>query len=178
MHLDFQPHPAHAERFAHILLSIDDEFLVEHVQDLLVVRDLHRPRRVDHALDVCLGYLLVLHRHHALRVETAHMATGNSRIDLANLAVSHELGLLQRPLDGVHCCLDVDDNTFFQAARRVLPHPDDLEAALRQKLGYDRDDLARPDIQADEKLLVVSRFAHRRVFGSLSSLAFLPGLRS
>jgi hypothetical protein len=32
--------------------GVDDEFLRQHVQDLLVGRDRHRARRVDHALDV------------------------------------------------------------------------------------------------------------------------------
>ena len=54
VHLDLEAHAAHAERLAHVLLPVDDEFLRQDVQDLLVVRDRDRLRRLDDAVDVGL----------------------------------------------------------------------------------------------------------------------------
>ena len=78
VHLDFQAHAAHAERLAHVLLAVDDEFLVEDVQDLLVGGDVDRLRGLDHAVDVELRDLAVLDRDHAVRVEAADVAAGDA----------------------------------------------------------------------------------------------------
>ena len=42
-------HRRHAERLAHVLLPVDDEFLGQHMQDLLVGRNVDRLRGLDHA---------------------------------------------------------------------------------------------------------------------------------
>ena len=68
VHLDFEAHAAHAERLAHVLLPVDDEFLRQDVQDLLVVRDRDRLGRLDDAIDVGLRDFLFLDRDHAARV--------------------------------------------------------------------------------------------------------------
>ena len=52
VHLGLEAHARHADRLADAFLAVDDEFLRQDVQDLLVGRDRHGPRRVDHALDV------------------------------------------------------------------------------------------------------------------------------
>ena len=57
VHLHLEPHAAHAERLAHVLLAVDDEFLIEDVQDLLVGGDVHRLGGLDHAVDVDLAGL-------------------------------------------------------------------------------------------------------------------------
>jgi hypothetical protein len=53
--LRLETHAGHADRLADAFLVVDDEFLRQDVQDLLVGRDRHRARRVDHALDVALA---------------------------------------------------------------------------------------------------------------------------
>ncbi len=50
--LRLEPHARHADRLADAFLVVDDEFLRQDVEDLLVGRDRDRLRRVDHALDV------------------------------------------------------------------------------------------------------------------------------
>src|SRR6185295_2944052 len=87
--LYLQAHTAHTDRFAHVLLSIDDEFLVEDVQDLLIGWDVDRLGCLDHPIHVDLAHLAVFDRHHAVRVEAFDVAAGNSGKDLADLAVSH-----------------------------------------------------------------------------------------
>ena len=57
VHLGLEPHARHADRIADALLRVDDVFLRQHVQDLLVGRDRHRLGRIDHALDVALHRL-------------------------------------------------------------------------------------------------------------------------
>ena len=52
VHLRLEPHTGHADGFADAFLAIDDEFLGQDVQDLLVSRNGDGPRRVDDALDV------------------------------------------------------------------------------------------------------------------------------
>ena len=54
VHLDFEAHAAHAQRLAHVFLAVDDEFLRQDVQHLLVVGNRDRLRRLDHAIDVGL----------------------------------------------------------------------------------------------------------------------------
>ena len=51
VHLDLEAHAAHAQRLAHAVLAVDDEFLRQDVQDLLVVRDRDRLRRLDDAVE-------------------------------------------------------------------------------------------------------------------------------
>ena len=110
VHLHLEPHAAHAERLAHVLLPVDDEFLRQDVQDLLVVRDRDRLRRLDDAVDVGLRDFLLLDRDHAARVEAADVAAGDAGVDLGDPAVGHQLGLLQHALDRRHRRLDVDDD--------------------------------------------------------------------
>ena len=50
VHLGLEPHARHADRIADAFLAVDDEFLRQHVQDLLVRRDRHGLGRVDHVL--------------------------------------------------------------------------------------------------------------------------------
>src|SRR5690606_17355589 len=52
MHLGLQAHAGHAHRLADAVLGIDDEFLGQDVQDLLVGGNRHGARRVDHPLHV------------------------------------------------------------------------------------------------------------------------------
>ncbi len=52
VHLGLEPHAGHADGIADAFLPVDDEFLRQHVQDLLVRRDGHRLGRVDHVLHV------------------------------------------------------------------------------------------------------------------------------
>src|SRR5207247_11310919 len=74
VHLDLEPYAAHAQRLAHAVLAVDDEFLGEDVQHLLVGRDRHRARRFDGALDVDRRHLLVLDRDRPRRVEALDVA--------------------------------------------------------------------------------------------------------
>ena len=55
VHLRLQAHAGHADRIADALLAVDDEFLRQHVQDLLVGRNGDRLGRIDDVLDVAVA---------------------------------------------------------------------------------------------------------------------------
>ena len=94
VHLGFEPHAGHADGIADAFLPVDDEFLRQHVQDLLVRRDRDGLGRVDHVLDVDVAHLAVADRDHAVRIEAAHVAAGDAGEHRADLAAGHELGFL------------------------------------------------------------------------------------
>ena len=141
MHLDFKPHAGHAQRLAHVFLPVDDEFLVEHMQNLLVVGNLHRLSSLDHAIDVQLRDFLVLDRHHPLRIEALDVIPGDTRVDLADFAVRHQLGLFQSALYGIDGGLDIHHHALLQPARRMTAHADDLETTFGFEFGDDRHNL-------------------------------------
>ena len=77
VHLDFEPHPGHSDRLAHVLLAVDDEFLAQDMKDLLVGRNVDGLRRVDDPPHVERRDLLVLDRDHSGRVEALDVAPGD-----------------------------------------------------------------------------------------------------
>jgi hypothetical protein len=133
---------------------VDDEFLRQDVQNLLVVRNRDRLCGFDHAIDVGLRDLLLLDRHHAAGIETADVTAGNSGVDLGDAAVGHHFDFLQHPLDRGHRRFDVDDHATPQATGRLRSKADDAERAFGQHFGDDRHDLRRADVEAHNQILV------------------------
>src|SRR5690606_15945707 len=86
VHTHLEAQAAHADRFANVFLRINDEFLRENVQHLLVGRNVHRLGRFDDTCHVGCRHFLVFHRNHAAGVEAVDVASGNARVDLADLA--------------------------------------------------------------------------------------------
>ncbi|MNL13574.1 hypothetical protein D3C87_1344830 [compost metagenome] len=150
MDLDLQADAAHADGLAHVLLAVDDEFLRQDVQDLLVGRDVDRLGGLDHPGHVRLRDLLVLDGHHPARVEAADMAAGNAGEDLGDLAVGHQLGLLQRALDRLHGGLDIDHDPLLQTLGLGLAHPDHFVAAVGAQFRDHRRHLRGADVETDQ----------------------------
>src|SRR5438105_2032706 len=86
----------HADRIADALLTVDDELLRQHVQDLLVRGYRDGLGGVDDVLDIALAHLLVAHSDHAVGVEAPHVGTRDAGEHRVDLAAGHELGLLDR----------------------------------------------------------------------------------
>ena len=80
--LGFEPHARHAHRLLHALLAVDHVFLRQDVEHLLIRRNGHGLRRVDHPLDVLLEHLAISYRDDAVGVEAADVASGDSSVDL------------------------------------------------------------------------------------------------
>ena len=137
---------------------VDDEFLRHRVQQLLVGRDVDGLGRFDHARHVGRGDFLVLDRDHAARIERADMAAGDAGIDVADLAVGHQLGFFERALDRFDGGLDVDDDALLQALRLVLTESDDLVASVGHHLGHHRHHLGGADVESDDQIFRV--FCH------------------
>ena len=119
VHLGLEAHARHADGVADAFLAVDDEFLRQHVQDLLVGGNRHGLGGVDHMLDVAVGDLAVADGHDAVGVEAAHMAAGDAGEHRVDLAPGHELGFLDRALDRLHRGLDVDHDALLEAPRRL-----------------------------------------------------------
>ena len=157
VHLDFEPHAAHAERLAHSVLPVDDEFLGEDVQDLLVGRNWHGARGLDRALHVDRRHLLVLDRYHPGGVEALDVAPGDARENALDLAVGHQFRFFERALDGVHGRLDVYDHALFQALGFVTASPDDVHVPVREKFRDHCRHLGGADVQSNDEVLVFPR---------------------
>ena len=152
VHLHLQAHARHADRLAHVFLAVDDEFLAQHVQDLLVGRNVDRAGGLDRAVDVEHADLAVLHRDHPRGIEAPDVAAGDADESRADLAVGHQLGFLERALDRGHRRLDVDHDALFQAFRFVRAHAQDVE-----RLGHQARHLRGADVQRDHQVLVFLR---------------------
>jgi hypothetical protein len=68
------------------------------------------------------------------------MAARDSSIDIANLAVGHQLGLFERALDRVDRGFDIDHHAFFKAARWVPAHADHFKGGIRSDFSHDGGD--------------------------------------
>ena len=131
MDLGFEADAVHADRIMDAFAAIDDEFLRDHMQDLLVGGDCDRARGVDHAVDIAIGDAAGTHRRNAGRIEAADVRTGDAHVNRLCAAVGHVLGVLDRALDRLRRQFDIDDVTAVHAARGRLAEADDLDAAFR-----------------------------------------------
>ena len=173
VHLRFQAHARHADRLADAFLAVDQEFLRQDVQDLLVGRNRDRARRVDDALDVFRRHFFVADRDDAVRVQAAHVAAGDARVHRVDLAAGHQLGFFDRALDRLHRRLDVHDDAALQAARRMRAEADDFDATVVRDLADDRHDLRRADVEADDQVAVI--LSRHRALASSASRATRVG---
>jgi hypothetical protein len=115
--LGLEPHAGHADGFADAFLAIDQEFLRQDVQYLLVRGYRDRLGRIDDAIHVPGRYFLVADCDDAVRIQAADVAAGNSRVNRMNITPRHQFGFLDRALDRMHRRLDVYDDTLLQATR-------------------------------------------------------------
>src|SRR5882724_10858214 len=150
VHLGFEAHARHADRIADAFLAVDDVFLRQHVQDLLIGGDGDRLGRIDHALDIALHHLFVLDGDDAVRIEAAHVTAGDAGVHRVNFAARHQFGFFHGALDGLHGGFDVDYHAFLQAARGMAADADDLERPVGLDFADDGDDLAGADVQAHQ----------------------------
>ena len=99
VHLRLEPHARHADGLADAFLAVDDEFLGQDMQNLLVGRDGNGARGIDYAIDIAAADLGVADRHDAVRIEAAYVAARDPGVHGVNVAAGHEFGFLDRTLD-------------------------------------------------------------------------------
>ena len=154
--LRLQAHPRHAGGLPDPFLAVDDVFLRDGVEDLLIGRDRDGPRGVDDALHVFRGHFLVPDRHHPVGVEAADVAARDAGEHRVDLAPRHQLRLFHRAPDRLHGGFDVHHHPLLQPARRMDPHPDDLDPVGVRDLADDGGHLRRADVEPHDEALVRS----------------------
>ena len=164
VHLHFKAHPAHSKRLSHIFLAVDHEFLVQHVQNLLVGRNRYRFGGFHNAIHIALRHFAVLDCNHAVGVETSDVTARDACPHITDLAIGHEFGFLERALDRIDGRLDVHHHAFLQSARWRAAHSNDLETAFWPHLRDDSRDLRRADVESDNQILALFSSTQRHVF--------------
>ena len=66
MHFHFQLHAAHAQWFAYVVLAIDNKFLCEYMQNLLICRQCDSARRLNHTIHIHLRHFRIFNFDHAV----------------------------------------------------------------------------------------------------------------
>ena len=79
--LHFHSHAGHAEGLLDALLVVDDVFLREDVQNLLIRRNSYRSGGVDHPVHILLLHFVLAYGDDSVRIQALHMAAGNPRVD-------------------------------------------------------------------------------------------------
>ena len=160
MYFNLKPHPRHAEWLAHIFLPVDDEFLRQDMQNLLIHRYGNGAGRFDHTIHIGLRDFFVFNRHHASRIKTLDVATGDAGDHFAYLAIGHQLGFFKGTLNCIHRRLDVHHHTLLQTTGWMATHADNLKPPVRHYLCNDGDNFRRADIEADDEIFILSVFAY------------------
>ena len=60
-------------------------------------------------------HFFVFNGNHPTRVKTGDVAARNTCINLSNLAVGHQFGLFECPLNRINRCFDIDHHAFTHA---------------------------------------------------------------
>src|SRR5690606_16298725 len=118
--------------------------------------DVHCLGRLDHSSHIGRSHFFVLDGHHAAGIEAADVAAGDPSVDLADLAIRHELSFLQRSLNGIDSGLNVDDHALAHAARLMLAQAQNLEPSFWQYLGHDSYHLAGANVECNDQVLDVT----------------------
>ena len=154
VHLGFEAHARHADGIADAFLAVDDEFLRQHVQDLLVRRNGHGLGRVHHVLHVDVAHFAIADRDHAVRIQAAHvqpaMPANTERISQPAMSSASSIGALDR----LHRRLDVDHHAFLQAARGLRADADHFDRVVGRHFADQRGHLRGADVEADDEILV------------------------
>jgi hypothetical protein len=99
------------------------------------------------------------------------MAARDAGVDVADLAVGHQLGFFERALDRFDRRLDVDDHAFLQAPRLVLAESDDFVPSVGHHFGHHRHHFRGADVESDDQVFRV--FCHFAPSACLFSWLFV-----
>src|SRR5690606_9734174 len=141
VHFGFQAYAGHAAGLAHAFLVIDDVFLGQDVQHLLVGRNGHRLGGVQYPVDIRLHYLALADGDDAMGVHAADMVAGDAGEHRVDLAACHQLRLFDGALDGLHGGLDIHHDALLHAAGRMRADADDFQLTVCADLADQSDHL-------------------------------------
>ena len=154
VYLGLETNTEHADGFADTLLIVDQEFLRQNVQDLLVRGNRDCACSVNNTIDVAGTHLFVTNRDDAVRVQAAYVATRDAGVDGVNITPRHQFGFFDGALNRMHGRLDIDDDALLEAARRMRPDADHFDHAVFIDLTDNRHDFRRADVQTNDQVLV------------------------
>ena len=155
MHARFEAHAGHADGLLYAFLVVDDVFLWQHMQHFLVGGNGQRSGRIDHPVDVVRGDLAVPNRDDAVGVEAADVTAGDAGVHRVDGTVTDQLGLLDRPLDGLHRGFDVHHDALLETVGTMGADADDLKATVRLRLAHHGRHLASADVEAHDPSLLL-----------------------
>ncbi len=153
MHPHFEAHAAHADRLANVFLAVNDEFLGQHMQHLLIGRDVDGFGGFQNPRHIGLGDFLVLDRDHSTGVEAQNVAARDAGVNAADLAIAHQFGFLQRALNRRHRAFDVHDHAALESARFMLAQSDHLVSIVTAHLGDNGNHFRGADVQTHDQVL-------------------------
>jgi len=154
VHLGHELHPAHADGILDAALDVDDEFLGEQVQHLLLGGDGHGAGDFDHLDHVLARDLAALDGEHPLGVGTLDVGPRDAGVHARDVAGGHALGLVDGLGDRRHARFDIDDGAAFHAGHRRHAEPDRLDAAVLAQSGDEARHLGRADVEPDEQISI------------------------
>ena len=155
MDIDLETRAGHSLGGADAVLLVHDEILRKHVKNLAPGRQRHGLGRIDGAPDIVASDLAVLacNGDHSPAVEPFDVRSRERKVHEVDFDTSHQLGFLDRLLDGVDGSLEIDDHTALDASRLGNAHPDDIETAVLEAFADDAGDRRCADVEAYYVLL-------------------------
>ena len=162
VHFYFQLQATHADRLGHAALPVDDEFLTQDVQDLLLGRNMHGAGNFQHALHVLLrDFLVVLDGDDAVGIEALDVAARNAGVDIVNLARGHHFRFLHGAGDGFDGAFDIHHYATFQPVHRRGSAANHAETPVRADFSHHANDLGGANVETNNHIFVF--FAHEDV---------------
>jgi hypothetical protein len=152
-----QPRAGHPDGLGDAALVVEDKFLGQHVEDLPVLRDRHRPRGVHHPSEILArhGAVLARYGHDASAVERSDMAAGDPDRCAFDGDAGHQFGLLDAGLDRVDRGVQVDDHALSEPSGRCGAKAHDVHGAVVSELRDDATDFGGSDVESDDVALVL-----------------------
>ena len=103
--LRLKPHSGHPNRLTNAVLTVDDEFLRDNMENFSIRGDGERLRRVDDSRNVVSGDFFVFYGDDTVAVQALDVGPGNAHVHGGGLAPGHELGFADRLGDALHGAL-------------------------------------------------------------------------
>ena len=140
IHLHLEPRARHSNRVRDAVLLVDDVFLRNVVQQLVIPTQRHRTRDFVHPRDILGADLLGTHGDDAGRTARGHMLTRDAARHVRDPRPRHPLGVLERGGDGARRLVDVAHHPAADAAVFGETDAENLrERGARQIAGELRD---------------------------------------
>jgi len=117
VHVGLEADAGHADRIGNTILTIDNEFLRHHVENVPVARKRHVARIFEKPLNIVLRYFGFSDRDHPPTLETLDMVAGDTDDNTSYRQTRRALGIFDSMLDRLNRLVDIDDDASVQSLR-------------------------------------------------------------